>query len=92
MGAKQPRHAIVSIRLSGTERERLRRIAEARGSTISDVVRGYVEQEMAGPLPCGVSVGAKIVNPMGFPGIVWRTSGDTHGATLTICSSDSAAP
>lgn len=51
------RDHIVSIRLTDEEQSRLRRIADAAGATVSDLVRGYVRETMAPPLPLGLSAG-----------------------------------
>lgn len=52
------RDRIVSIRLSDDEYLRLRRIADASSLTVSEVVREFVRDQMAPPLPRGASVGA----------------------------------
>lgn len=51
------RDHIVSIRLTDDEQLRLRHIADAAGMTVSDIVRGYVHEAMAPPLPLGASTG-----------------------------------
>lgn len=87
MAVKEPRQAVVSIRLSDDEQDRLRKIADQQGMTVSDVVRGYVNQEMAGPLPRGESIGAhRQAGPTGLGGLQWSTGegAQVDGQTITV--------
>ncbi|MGI8333498.1 DUF6290 family protein [Actinomadura scrupuli] len=49
--AREPKGAVVSLRLSEDEQERLREIAETRGTSVSEVIRGVVRREFSEPLP-----------------------------------------
>jgi len=53
--AKETRGAIVSVRLSDEEQDRLRAIAEETGTTVSEVIRTLVKRETRDPLPSGVT-------------------------------------
>ena len=50
---KETRDAVVSVRMSAEEQERLRLLAESRGGSVSDLIRAYVRQETGERLPRG---------------------------------------
>jgi hypothetical protein len=45
---KEPRGAVVSVRISEDEQARLRRLAEAQGKSVSELVRSVVVREVDG--------------------------------------------
>ena len=50
------RHAVVSVRISEADQQRLRRIAEARGTSVSDLVRSAALREVGDARPQAVTV------------------------------------
>ncbi len=67
------RDHIVSIRLSNDERGRLRRIAARGQQTMSDVVRGFVQRNLADTLTTGISVATAIPDTVWFDGTTGRS-------------------
>jgi hypothetical protein len=86
------RGAIVSVRLSEEQQDRLRRIAEARGESMSEVIRSYVAAENT-PSAAGmtISTAPNSVSPQFDTGLItWTTtvsSGESVGTTLTVRAS-----
>lgn len=69
------RGAVVSVRISEAEQERLRRIAESRGTSVSDLVRSAALREAGEGRPQPVTV---TMTPTSQPpeigrGLVWST-------------------
>jgi hypothetical protein len=66
--AKEPRGAIVSVRISQDEQVRLRRLADERGVSVSELLRTAALAEIRGPQPSGAAVTAPTVGdrPSGF--------------------------
>jgi hypothetical protein len=57
---KVQRDAVVSVRLSRDEQEKLRGLATERGTTVSELVRSAAVREVAGPTPhAGPGQGAR---------------------------------
>lgn len=54
---RDTRGAVVSVRLSDEQQEQLRRLAEARGTSVSDLIRTFVAEEMK-PVARGTTVSA----------------------------------
>jgi hypothetical protein len=87
--AKEPRGAVVSVRISEDEQARLRRIAEAQGKSVSELVRSVVVREVDGtrrssgtvtmaPLSRSTAIGE---------GVFWKPTANgtvTSPGTLTI--------
>jgi Mobilization protein NikA len=87
--AREPRDAVVSLRISDDEHSRLRQAAEARGVSVSALVRAIVTREVSGG-PRAVeteTIGSPSQGQAGH-GIFWDVqSGMTvAGGTLTISS------
>jgi uncharacterized protein (DUF1778 family) len=55
--ARDTRGAVVSVRLSDEQQDQLRRLAEARGKSVSDLIRTFVAEEMK-PVARGTTVSA----------------------------------
>jgi hypothetical protein len=53
--SKDPRGAVVSVRLPEDQQTYLEQLAEARGTSVSDLIRSYVANEMQPP-PSGETV------------------------------------
>jgi len=89
MASKESRDAVVSVRISREEQERLKEIAGAQGRSIADLIRGYVARETAEDPPQSTTMnpapGTGIMPPVG-EGIFWNASPDAvvSGATITI--------
>lgn len=84
MGA---RDAVVSVRISAADQERLRRIAETRGTSVSDLVRSAALREAGTDCPQAVTV---TMTPASRPpeigrGLVWNTppGAEVVGNTFT---------
>ena len=60
--SKEQRGAIVSVRITDEEQQRLREVALARGTSVSEVVRSVVVREMFLPEPVGPAVSAAPVS------------------------------
>lgn len=82
--SKEPRGAVISIRLSEDEQTHLRAIATEQGTSVSDVVRGFVADSIGPDLPRGQSSASASTLAMN-EGVFWRSdSGVIDGATVTI--------
>lgn len=86
--SNQSRGAVISLRISGDEQDRLRRMAEERGTSVSDLVRSLVSESVGPELPVGVTVsgtpstgGSQIEH-----GVFWtQNDGSTiQGTTITL--------
>lgn len=83
MAKELPRGAVVSVRLSDQEQDRLRAIADESGTSVSEVIRDFVNREMRDPLPRGVSVSPTrdmAVSDGSSPAFRWL-AGDWEGAS-----------
>jgi Ribbon-helix-helix protein, copG family len=80
------RRAVVSVRISEADRERLRQIADARGTSVSDLVRSAVLREAGGEprVTTSTMVSGGKSHEIG-KGLTWDTMTGTRidGNTLT---------
>ncbi|MGV2387215.1 MAG UNVERIFIED_CONTAM: ribbon-helix-helix protein, CopG family [Thermobifida fusca] len=93
--AKESRGAVVSVRLSEQEQAQLRLVADARGTSVSEVIRSYVAQE-ANRLPSGDTSSTAVRDPAvyvasgvtgaGDRGVRWMTGVESTsiGSTLVV--------
>jgi hypothetical protein len=88
---KDARGAVVSVRLSEEEQARLRKIADARGTSISELIRSYVAAEVR-PVPRGETVASVPTGHLGTAIVTWHTTArdEADGATLTVYNADKA--
>lgn len=93
--AREPREAVVSLRISDEEHSRLRQAALARGVTISALVRAIVVREVTGGAP---TIEAETMASPGQRqaghGIFWDVQSGMAiaGNTLTVSSADVPTP
>jgi hypothetical protein len=73
--SKQPREAVVSVRISEEDQARLRQLAAARGTSVSELVRSFVVREVNEPARQPASSGAT-------SGFASPTTGTTTAASL----------
>jgi hypothetical protein len=91
--AREPRDAVVSLRISDEEQSRLRQAAEARGVSVSALVRAIVIREVSGGPQ---AVETKTIGSPGQgradQGIFWDVQDGmtVAGGTLTVCLKDSS--
>jgi hypothetical protein len=99
--AKEARDAVISVRISEEDQARLRALAAARGTSVSELVRGIVLREIGAPEsvatthpsnerrgPCGTTTaGARV--QAADQGVFWGDHGQAtvSGATITVRSS-----
>lgn len=70
-----PRSSVLSLRLSDEEQRTLRAAAEARGTSVSDLVRSLVSRELASPALQSVTTSnATSVRPSIGQGIFWQVA------------------
>ena len=85
--APEPRDAVVSLRISADEHSRLRQAAEARGTSVSALVRSVVLREVNGA-PQAVQTETMVsgAQVQAGHGIFWDVQGSEPAAsgTLTI--------
>jgi len=85
--AKEPRDAVVSLRISDEEHSRLRQAAEARGVSVSALVRTIVVREVTGgPRAVETETIASPGHSQAGQGIFWDVQNGMSVAdgTLTI--------
>jgi uncharacterized protein DUF6290 len=81
------RGAVVSVRITDDEQARLRDVAKARGTSVSELVRSVVEREMSPQLPVGAAVSVAPLSQSSLVerGIFWSASeGSTSPTPGTI--------
>jgi uncharacterized protein (DUF1778 family) len=97
--AKESRDAVISVRISEEDQQRLRALATARGTSVSELVRGIVLREISEPVTAArtvtgtqcrsqrVTTTATTRAPSADEGVFW---GEEHGqatvagATITV--------
>lgn len=97
--AKESRDAVISVRISEEDQQRLRELAAARGTSVSELVRGIVLREISDPPAAGPTVTAAQCRPQRLPttgagtrapsadqGIFWGEHGHATvaGSTITV--------
>ena len=84
--AKEPKGAIISIRLSEDEQSHLRDLAIEMGTSVSDVVRGFVASGINPTPPVSVNTSTAVTSTNYLDhGVFWTTqAGVAEGATLTV--------
>jgi hypothetical protein len=85
--APEPRDAVVSLRISADEHSRLRQAAEARGTSVSALVRSVVLREVNGaPHAVQTETMVSSAQVQAGHGIFWDVHGSepVAGGTLTI--------
>jgi len=96
--AKEPRDAVISVRISEDDQARLRALAAARGTSLSELVRSIVLREISEPAPpattftsaeCRAPRGktsAAARHPSADQGVFWSDQGaaTVAGATITL--------
>jgi hypothetical protein len=83
--AKATRGAVVSVRMSDDEHARLRAIAEARGETLSELVRSVVVREMIRPAPSASVTMTPLSQPAALgEGVVWNVDSQEPAPTGTL--------
>ena len=87
--AKESKAAVVSVRLSEEDQQRLRRIAETRGTTVSDLVRSAALREAGDEHDAqAMSISTSPTNSyvQVEHGIFWDALDDAYvsGATMNI--------
>jgi hypothetical protein len=99
---KEARGAVVSVRLSDDQQARLRKIAEARGTSVSELIRTFVADETTPPVhgktvaPAPTTAAVVVDRHANSPGtstgyIRWTTSAsvsESSGAALTLRAND----
>lgn len=86
--ARDGRGGVVSVRISESDQQRLRRIAETRGTSVSDLVRSAALREVGEVLPPTVTV--TMVPSSQVPeigrGLIWDVPAGAHvvGNTVTF--------
>jgi hypothetical protein len=84
------RDIVISLRVSAEEHRRLRAIAGARGLSVSDLIRSYVERETAPPIVTRTLAAAADIVVDGIPAnrtaFFWQApaSAVTEGRTITL--------
>jgi hypothetical protein len=96
--AKESRDAVISVRISEEDQTKLRALAAARGTSVSELVRGIVLREVNDPPaatttftstechgPRGSTTAAARAQPAG-QGVFWSDQGQAtvSGATITF--------
>ena len=94
--AKEARDAVISVRISEEDQARLRALAAARGTSVSELVRSVVLREIHGPAtttftsdqcgaPKGTTTAAKAL-PSADQGVFWSDQGaaTVAGSTITL--------
>jgi len=96
--AKESRDAVISVRISEEDQARLRALAAARGTSVSELVRGIVLREISDPAaaattytstecraPRGTTSGATRA-PSADQGVFWsdQDRATVAGATITV--------
>lgn len=86
--AREPKGAVVSLRMSEEEQAQLRQMADERGSSVSDLIRTFVSREMDAGTAATVTV---TTSQTGRPtqlneGIFWNAHEGAviAGGTLTV--------
>ncbi len=87
---KEPRGAVISIRLSENEQAHLRSLAADQGKSVSEVVREFVTSSIGPELPQGITASSAQTGTGSFDrGMFWATdTGIIAGSTITICAAD----
>lgn len=86
---KETRDAVISVRLSADEQDRLKALAESQGGSVSDLIRGYVRRETGPRLPRGeTSAAASAGSPLVRPRWSAPTGSVVDGFTLTVPVTD----
>ena len=95
---KESRDAVISVRISEEDQARLRALAAARGTSVSELVRSIVLREISDPAPpattytsaeCRAPKGSTTAaprHPSADQGVFWSDQGaaTVAGATITL--------
>jgi len=95
---KESRDAVISVRISEEDQARLRALAAARGTSVSELVRGIVLREIGDPSPAATSYPASECRaprgtntgatraPSADQGVFWsdQDRATVSGATITV--------
>jgi len=90
--AKEPRGAILSVRVSDDEQVLLRKMAEDRGTSVSDLVRSFVAREVgvitSETITTSTSWTGSAADPQAQP--IWFAGEQAvvDGSTVTIMTSE----